>query len=350
MNAPPTLLSRVADHQYWMSRQIERAENLARLVRVSEEMLLDDETLGSGPAQEEYWTPVLRATAMEGSFRALYPRPGRGDAARFLTLDQRNPDSILSCVRQARENARSVRDKISDEMWSELNALHILLGSEEGADLLARSPHAFYERVIGSSMLFDGITEATLSRDEGWSFLRLGRLLERADMTSRFLDIRFGDDPADDARSSLRWGAILRACSAHASYRRLYGGEIAVANVVDLLVFSNEFPRSVRHCLRRADQVLHDISGTPTGRYSNSCEKITGALLARLSFSGPSEVMSRGLHEYIDELQVQLNGAGQAVFETYVLLPGEVDRRFGRLGSGDQTAQWHREQQQQQQQ
>ena len=96
--------------------------------------------------------------------------------------------------------------------------------------------------------------------------------------------------------------------------------------------------------------MLHDISGTPTGRYSNPCEKITGALLARLSFAGPGEVMARGLHAYIDELQTQLNGAGQAVFETYVLLPGEVNRHFPRNGRTDALSDWHREQQQQQQQ
>jgi uncharacterized alpha-E superfamily protein len=347
----PMMLSRVADHLYWMSRQMERAENLARLVRVSEEMLLDDESLGRGSAQE-YWTPVLAATAMEEGFRSLHPVPRQGDAARFLTLDPRNPDSILSCIKQARENARSVRDKISDEMWTELNALHLLVTSAEGAELLARSPHGFYEKIIASSMLFDGITEATLTRDEGWNFLQLGRLLERADMTSRFLDIR--SQPAgpagDTARESLQWGAVLRACSAHAGYRRLHGGEISVERVVDLLLFSNEFPRSVRHCLRRADEILHDISGTPTGRYSNPCEKITGALLARLSFAGPGEVMARGLHAYIDELQTQLNAAGQAVFEAYVLLPGEVNRHFPRPHRADHLSDWHREQQQQQQQ
>ena len=343
------MLSRVADHQYWMSRQIERAENLARLVRVSEEMLLDDESLGRGSAQE-YWTPVLAATAMEATFRTLYPQPRQGDAARFLTLDPRNPDSILSCIRAARENARSVRDKISDEMWAEINALHMLMTSGEGAELLSRSPHSFYEKIITSSMLFDGITEATLTRDEGWNFLQLGRLLERADMTSRFLDIRSQSVTTDSALESLQWGAVLRACSAHASYRRQHGGEISVEKIVDLLLFSNEFPRSVRHCLRRADEVLHDISGTPTGRYSNPCEKVTGALLARLSFAGPSEVMARGLHAYIDELQLQLNAAGQGVFETYVLLPGEVDRHFPRNGRQDSLSDWQREQQQQQQQ
>jgi len=345
------MLSRVADHQYWMSRQMERAENLARLVRISEEMLLDDQSLGGLDAQV-YWNPVLTATAMQQAFHTLYPQPRQGDAARFLTVDERNPDSILSCIRQARENARSVRDKISDEMWSEINALYMLVNSYEGAELLARSPQSFYEKIITSSMLFAGITEATLARDEGWNFLQLGRLLERADMTSRFLDIRSQTNATqpDAALETLQWGAVLRACSAHASYRRVYGGEIHVPNVVDLLLFSHEFPRSVKHCLRRIDEVLHDISVTPTGRYSNHCEKIIGALLARLSFSGPPEVMNRGLHAYLDDLQIQLNQAGQAIFETYVLLPGEVDRHFPRGTRPEAMSDWHREQQQQQQQ
>ena len=170
-------------------------------------------------------------------------------------------------------------------------------------------------------------------------------------MTSRFLDIRSqAMAEADAAVEPLQWGAILRACSAHACYRRQFGGEITIERVVDLLLFSNEFPRSVRHCLRRADEILHDISGTPTGRYSNACEKITGALLARLSFAGPPEVMARGLHAYIDDLQTQLNTAGQTIFETYVLLPGEVSRHFPRGSRPDTFSDWQREQQQQQQQ
>lgn len=342
------ILSRVADHQYWMSRQIERAENLARLVRASEEILLDGSGAGRGGA-EGYWSPVLAATALEETFRALYPDPGPRDAFRFLTLDGRHPDSILSCMRLARENARAVRDKVSDEMWSEVNALWMLVDSPEGEAMLARSPHAFHERIIASSTLFAGLTDATLARDEGWQFLQLGRFLERADKTSRFLDILSEQrGRGDTVLEALQWGAVLRACSAHAAYRRYHGADVRVDRVVDLLLFSPEFPRSVRHCVRRLDDTLHLISGTPTGRYSNACEKITGALLASLSFQGPAEVMSTGLHRYIDDLQRQLNAVGQAIFETYVLLPGEVDLRTprGRADHGN----WQRVQQESAQQ
>ncbi len=339
------MLSRVADHLYWMSRYIERAENIARLMQVSVELLLDSVAFGSQKA-DEYWTPVLAATAMEGAFRLLHPDPKPGDISHFLTLDERNPDSILSCVREARENARTVRDQISDEMWTELNALYLLVSSPTGVELLERSPQSFFEKIIHSSLQFDGITSATLSRTEGWNFLQLGRFLERADKTSRFLDIKTQTlSDSDHAVDSLQWGTILRACSAYAPYRRVHGGEVTLEKILDLLLFSVEFPRSVRFCVRMADEMLHAISETQTGRYSNPCEKLTGALLAKLSFASPAEALNIGLHQYIDELQVALNEAGQAVFETYVYIPQEYTKSlpatfvFDPLGTQQQQQQ-----------
>ncbi len=345
------MLSRVADNLYWMSRYMERAENLARLMLVSTEMLLDSSALGRR-ARGEYWMPVLVATAMEGAFAELYPRPGASDVARFFALDARNPDSILSCVRQARENARTVRDQISDEMWTELNALHLFVGSGEGREMHERSPQAFYEKVIQSSLLFDGITMATLSRTEGWQFLQLGRYLERADKTSRFLDIRRQTVEELDALQQIQGSTILRACSAAAAFRRIYGTDFGDANILEFLLLSIEFPRSVRFCVRAVDDVLHQISGTPTGQYSNGAEKVTGALLAKLNFAGVQEVLDRGVHSYIDDLQTALNAAGQEIFEKYVLMPREANRlaRVPGFDASGYQALVERQQQQQQQQ
>ena len=318
------MLSRVADHLYWMSRYIERAENLARLMQVSVELLLDGAALGA-QNPDQYWAPVLSATAMEGAFRLLYPNPQPGDSSFFLTLDTRNPDSIISCVQEARENARTVRDQISDEMWTELNELYLQISSQNGAALLNNSPQVFFERIIQSSLQFDGITSATLPRSEGWNFLQLGRFLERADKTSRFVDIKTQtQEGLDPTAEVLQWGTILRACSAHAPYRKSNGTEVSLERVLDLLVFSTDFPRSVRFSVRMVDEMLHNISGHPTGQYSNECEKLAGALLAQLNFSGTTDVLSKGVHAYIDELQVSLNNLGQAVFETYVKLPQQV--------------------------
>lgn len=343
------MLSRVADHIYWMSRYIERAENIARLMQVSVELLLDSAGLGAATF-EDYWSPVLAATAMEAPFRELYPNPKPGDSSHFLTLDERNPDSILSCIREARENARTVRDQISDEMWAELNQLYLLVGSARGKELLENTPQVFFEKIIQSSLLFDGVTSATLSRTEGWNFLQLGRVLERADKTSRFLDIKTqSTNPSTEtALEELEWGTILRACSAQASYRRVNGTEFTLERILEHLLFSTEFPRSVRFCVRTADELLHNISGTPTGMYSNRCEKLAGALLARLNFSGPSDVLERGLHAYIDDLQVALNEMGQAVFEAYVLIPEDALRTAHSLRGFDPLG-YHFQKQQQQQ-
>jgi uncharacterized alpha-E superfamily protein len=313
--------------------------------------LLLDSAAAGGSRPDDYWMPVLAATAMEGAFHALYPSPVPGDSARFLTLDERNPDSILSCIREARENARTARDQISDEMWSELNDIYLLVGSKEGANLFETTPQAFFEKIIESSLRFDGITSATLARTEGWHFLQLGRFLERADKTSRFLDIKTQTaEPVEAALESLQWGTILRACSAQTSYRRVYGTEFTLERVLDLLLFSTDFPRSVRFCVRMADEMLHFISGTPTGQYSNRCEKLAGSLLARLNFSSTSDVMERGLHKYIDELQAALNEIGQAVFETYVLLPQDMNQAPARHSNFDPVSYHFQKQQEQQQQ
>jgi uncharacterized alpha-E superfamily protein len=342
------MLSRVADNLYWMSRYMERAENLARLMQVSVELLLDGAALGSQDP-DAYWMPVLSATALEGSFRLLNPDAKPGDPSRFLTLDERNPDSILCCIREARENARTARDQISDEMWTELNELYLHISSPEGPRLLASSPQVFFEKIIQSSLQFDGITSATLPRTEGWNFLQLGRFLERADKTSRFLDIKTQTTSAPDSTAEvLQWGTILRACSAHGPYRRVNGTEMSLERVLELLVFSTEFPRSVRFSVRMVDEMLHNISGKPTGQYSNRCEKLAGALLARLNFTGAADVLERGLHEYIDDLQVSLNDLGQSIFETYVKLPQEATS-IARTGNFD-PFEYHIQKQQQQQQ
>jgi uncharacterized alpha-E superfamily protein len=321
-------------------------------MQVSVELLLDGNTAGRSRAagSDAYWLPVLAATAMEGTFQLLYPTPKEGDVSHFLTLDEQNPDSILSCLREARENARTVRDQITDEMWAELNDIYLQVSSKAGADLLKNSPQTFFENIVESALRFEGITSATLARDEGWHFLQLGRFLERADKTSRFLDIKTQtEDPAESALESLQWGTILRACSAQTSYRRTHGTEFTLERVLDMLLFSTDFPRSVRFCVRAADEMLHHISGTPTGQYSNKCEKHAGSLLARLNFSGTSDVLKRGLHEYIDDLQVALNETGQAIFETYVFLPQDTTRPQVFLAPWDPVG-YHLQKQQEQQQ
>ncbi len=314
------MLSRVADSLYWMSRYIERAGNIARLVEVNMEVLLDLSLEQQG-SRESYWYPLLDATALTEKYQALEDESKRPEVPEFLTLSLENPDSIRSCIAQARENARMVRDQISDEMWLELNSLHLFLSSPAAAALWHRDPEDFCTQIIRFSLLFQGITDATIPHDEGWQFIRTGRFLERADKTTRILDI---PHRLQSGRGPLPWATVLSSCSARAAYRQLYGGEVTERLATNLLIFSDVFPRSVRFCLRMVDEALHAISGTPRGQYSIEAERLTGSALASLDFAGPDEVEMMGLPAYADQLQTKFNDIGQQVFATYVLLPSEV--------------------------
>ena len=341
------MLSRVAENLYWMSRYIERAENNARLMKVSLQMLLDGEAV-IGRKLMRYWRAVLLATASDELFEKTHPKGDAGQIADFLTTSLLNPDSIYSGIASARENARMIRDQISEEMWTELNDLYLFLRSPRARDGFHRAPQDIYDQIVAKSMMFQGITDNTLARGEGWQFIQLGKLLERADKTSRFIDIKHhsevaGDTPTLDA---LQWTSILRACSALGSYRAEFGSSIRADHVLHVLIFSMSFPRSIRFALAALDRILHDLSGSRVGDFTNEAEKRTGSLLARLNFSSVDDVINHGIHQYIDQLQAELNLIGQSVFETYVLLPTEVNRLF----NPPQPSAYFQYQQQQQQQ
>lgn len=342
------MLSRVADSLYWMSRYIERAENNARLMKVSLQMLLDGEAV-IGRKLMRYWRAVLLATASDELFEKTHREGDAAQIGEFLTTSLLNPDSIYSCIASARENARMIRDQVSEEMWTELNELYLFLKSARARSSFQRAPQDVYDQIVAKSMLFQGITDNTLARGEGWQFIQLGKLLERADKTSRFIDIKHhsevaGDTPTLDA---LQWTSILRACSALGSYRSQFGSNIRTDQVLHVLIFSMSFPRSIRFALASLDRILHDLSGSRTGEFTNEAEKRTGSLLARLNFSSVGDIMDVGIHRYIDQLQEELNMIGQSVFETYVLLPTEVNRLVNPL---QPSAYFQYQQQQQQQQ
>ena len=314
------MLSRVAESLYWLSRYIERAENLARLVDVNRQHLLDSHRQGHMSASDA-WRPVLLATCADSAYDTICKDTDTPpDVGRFITLENRYPDSIRQCIAAARENARMVRDQISEEMWLELNGIHLLLQSSEADELWMSDAQEFYQKIIDFSLLFQGLTDATILHDEGWQFVQLGKFLERADKTSRILDILTFWNEADRYQCS----TVLSSCSASSAFRAEFRGETTLANVAAFLLFSQAFPRSVRSCLRHVDHALHAISGVPTGTFSNEAERLTGSLLARINFSGIDEVFNKDLHAYIDELQGHLNEIGQRLRETYVLLPASL--------------------------
>lgn len=345
------MLSRVANTFYWMVRQVERADNLARLIDVNQQLLLDSERLDS-ERLSGFWRPIILSTGDDECFSALYDRAGSAEVIRFLTEDPRNPNSIVSCIGQARENARTVRDQLSDELWEEINSLYLFACSEEAARLVSSDPPRFYGRIRRAAETFIGIAASTIPRSEAWDFMDLGRHLERADKTTRFLDVASylpgaggaGDAPSSDA---LHWSAILRSCGALGAYRGLKRG-ISARGVVDFLVYSGLFPRSVRYCVERIDASLHRISGTPRGTFSNEAEREAGRLLAELNFGSAEDAFREGLHSCLDGLQERFNRIGDAIFESYVLMPERIDGSALPAAPGvSMAALWQMQQQQQ---
>jgi uncharacterized alpha-E superfamily protein len=310
------MLSRVADSIYWMSRYVERAENVARFIDANLQLVLD-----SPPGQEQQWQPLVSATGDQEEFAARHGEATQESVLQFLTFDPRNPNSILSCLQAARENARGVREVISSAMWLQLNKFYLMvkLAAAEPMDLDGAAE--FYHEVILSSQLFTGITDATMTHGTGWHFSQIGRMIERADQVSRILDMKHFIllRPPQEAGSSfdhIQWGAVLRSVSAFEMYCKRHG-RITPRGVVEFLMLDREFPRSIQFCLRSARDSLHVITGTPAGAFRCAPEKLLGQLCAEMELATVDDIMGRGLHEHIDQFQGKLNEAAQAVFERF---------------------------------
>lgn len=317
------MLSRVANNLYWMSRYTERTENSARLTEASLQLLLDSRRSDDGD-QERHWAPVLQSTGDDELFLKLYPKITTETVTQFLVFDAGNPNSILSSISQARENARTVRDQLTTELWEEINRTYLFINSSKALEIWRGSPQDFFQEIKTNALLIQSLTDATAVRNEGWHFMRAGRFIERADQTSRLLDVRHRSVPNKNIPGSLSqddvlgWSAVLRSCSAWDAYRSQYGTEVRPEYVVELLMLSDDFPRSVRFCVQQLNSALRCISGVAEGRFSNEADKLSGRLLAELQFSTAEDVFSQGMHEFIDALQSRLNQVGDALFKAYI--------------------------------
>ena len=311
------MLSRVADSLYWMSRYIERAENVGRFVDVNLNLMLD-----SPVGLMEQWEPLIQITASSEPFRERYGEASQENVIRFLTFDSENPDSIRSCLFKARENARSIREVIPFDLWTEINDFYLKVHADAAVIQAAESPHDFFSYVRRSAHLIEGVTHATLSRGEAWHFSRMGRLLERADKTTRLLDAKYFlllpsvediGTPVDD----LHWSAVLKSASAFTMYRQRHG-RLSPDRVCDFLILDAEFPRSVQFCVNSAEESARAVSGTPPGTHHNEAERRLGQLSSELTYTDVSHVLQQGLHEFLDSLQMRLNEIGDGIYSTFI--------------------------------
>jgi len=305
------MLSRVADSVYWMSRYIERAENVARFIGVNHNLMLDSPR-GAG----DQWQPVVDTSGDRAAFLKRYGTATKENVVRFLAFDAENPNSICSCVLAARENARSVRDTISSEMWEQINTLHLLISEESRKPLPAALPE-FCHQVRMACHLFQGITHATMSHNEAWHFIRVGGMLERADKTTRMLDVKYFvllpsvsdiGTPYDD----IQWAAVLKSVSGFEMYRKRFG-RISPDRIVEFLLLDGEFPRAVRYCIGLADASLHSITGTRPGAFSCASEQRIGMLRSELDYAQVEAILKAGLHEFFDALQTRMNAIDECI-------------------------------------
>jgi uncharacterized alpha-E superfamily protein len=318
------MLSRVADAIYWASRYVERAENVARFIDVSLNMMLESSAHG-----ERDWASLVHTTGDQALFEKKYGSPTPESVTQFLTFDEEYSSSILSSVARARENARSVRDIISREMWQELNEFYLMVVQSARPGAQPEDLIDFCARVKRAGIYFEGVTNATLSRGEAFHFAHLGRMLERADKTSRILDVKYFLHSSDKAQKQSQsqsqsqngigsnadqvgWVTLLNSASALQMYRQVQH-VTTPASVSEFLLLNRDFPRSILRCVRRADESLHCITGGSPGAFQNESERLLGRLRAELDFAKIEEIMDHGLHQYVDALQVQLNDVGGAV-------------------------------------
>ncbi|MDQ3118534.1 MAG: alpha-E domain-containing protein [Verrucomicrobiota bacterium] len=315
------MLSRVADSLYWMSRYIERAENNARIADVNLQLQLDLINQPDSDPQQQ-WNPMISSLEENELFASLYAKPDGRAAMDFVSLQKKNRNSIYSCLAQARENARTTREQISSEMWEQINQLYLFVQSDSARRLLRSSPYEFFKRIVVGSHLFQGITHATMTHGESWHFMRIGRLLERADFSSRILDVKYhillpSGERVGGNVDTIQWMSVLKSCSALEAYRKSYVNQVAPWKVAEFIITHAGFPRSIRFCVDFVDEALHCISGSDEARYANEAERLSGRLRSDLDYITIGEIFKFGLHEYLALIQQRLVEISNAIFDIY---------------------------------
>ncbi len=338
------MLSRVANSLYWMARYIERAENIARIVDVNLQLLLDIRNLDEKRLLS-YWSPIVEATGEEGAFFKLHPKATGQAVTEFLVFQTENPNSIAQSICSARENARMVRDQITLELWEEINRLYLFIRSPQARESWARGASEFFQEIKSSSLHIIGIINATLIHNEGWWFVQAGQFIERADKTTRILDVRCASLPERGIPEritpdqTLEWSAVLRSCSAWDAYKTLHAADVHPRRVAEFLLLSEDFPRSVGFCVRALNRALRSISGAAEGKFRTDAEKLAGRLVAELQFNTIEEVFDIGLHRYLDDLQLKLNNIGEALFQAYIFQPFQSPGQNHRVQQEEQQQQ-----------
>jgi uncharacterized alpha-E superfamily protein len=311
------MLSRIAESMFWTARYIERAEDTARILDVNYHMMLEQ----SSQAYRLRWDPLIVMAGEEKPFRQLYNEASAHTVFEFLAFRPDNPSSIVQCIAKARENARTIRERISREMWEDINGLYHTINRFDAMEEIAAGPHRFCDTVKFASHRFHGVTDATLPHDEGWQFLRIGWSLERAEATARLVDVQYHNllEPASAVATpdNHQWMAVLKSVGAYEAYHRQYHSPIRPEKVADMLMLHPQHPRSIRFSATEVQAGLRAISGTGPGAYANEAERLTGKMLEGLRYDKIEEIFARGLSSYLMEILRTCRAIGEDIARTY---------------------------------
>jgi uncharacterized alpha-E superfamily protein len=315
------MLSRDADSVYWMARYIERAEHVARVLWVNSNLLVDVGDLA--PAlQDRQWESVLTI------FHANRPETTEGPISvwmrNYMTFSHENTNSIVNCLIRARENARGVRELISSEMWENLNSIYWSLQAEDAPKTFEESHDDFFRSIMTGSLMFQGLTDQTMSHDQRWLFAQLGKYLERITVTCRVIETKFNilhqaEAMLEAPLRNIHWMAVLRSCCSIEAYRRMHVGDMDPLKVAAFLLLEACFPRSVRYCVHHAHRAISQLRTEINPPTIDNAERILGRLDTQLEYAEMSEILNEGLPAYLQKIQSQIGEAAMAVQKAYFL-------------------------------
>ena len=319
------LLSRAADSTYWMARYVERAEHVARVVSINTNLLIDIGDLAA-ESQGRLWTAVLK------TFHLKKPPAGKGPfgerCVRHMTFDPLNPNSLISCLTRARENARAIRESISAEMWESLNRLYWYVRADDAPAKYEDNPEGFCDAVMNGSMLFQGLTDQTLDHDQRWLFTQLAKYFERIDVCCRVVESRYdalegeGGMDLDTPVRNIHWMAVLRMCCGIEAYRRQNLSDLEPLRVASFLVLEANFPRSVRFCVEHAAAAAAGIrhsTGAMSGGAFDPAERVLGRLATQLQYAEAGELSEAGVAGYMGAIRDGIEEAARGVQLRYFL-------------------------------
>ena len=313
------MLSRTADHLYWMARYIERAENMARMLDVTYRMSL---VQNAAQSEAALWVPLLHISDTVEDFHKAYDEVTAHNVIYYIAMDSRNLSSIYTCLRAARENAHAVRVAMSSEMWENINSLWLEFQQMDKKLILDSGLSEFCDWVKSRSHLFRGVTYGTMLRDDGFRFTRLGGFIERADDMARLLDVKYhlllpSASDVGGAVDYYEWSALLRSASAYEAYLKVYRDAVMPLRVAELLVLRHDMPRSLHACMDELTTILEQL----TGDAGRECKRLAGEMHSTLHYGRIEDIYRGGLHEFLEAFLRHNNRLGLEIQRAYLNAP-----------------------------